>query len=471
MDAPGLPRAQGLYDPRHEHDSCGVGFIVHLKGTRSHQIVRDGLEALENLNHRGACGCEINTGDGAGILLQIPDGFFRPVCAELRIELPEAGQYGVGLLFTPKDEVAQREALAIFAALVADEGQVLLGWRPVPTDAARADVGPSALASEPHMLHVFIGRGEGLVDDDAFERKLYVIRKRFEKAINRSSIDDPRAFYFASLSSRTLVYKGMLTATQLAHYFPDFADERMTSALAMFHSRFSTNTFPSWRLAHPYRMISHNGEINTLRGNLNWMAAREALFESPLFDDTNEIMPVIDEADSDTASLDNALELLVQSGRPLAHSMMMLIPEAWSGHESMPAEKQAFYEYHSTVMEPWDGPASVAFTDGKSIGAVLDRNGLRPSRFYVTKDDLVIMASEVGVLPIAPERVLAQGPATAGQDVPRQPRRGAHHRRHRTQDGAGARAPLRRLAARTPAPIDGTSARPKAVPRCPATRC
>ncbi|MGE0229113.1 MAG: glutamate synthase large subunit [Dehalococcoidia bacterium] len=410
-----MPLAQGLYDPAHEHDSCGVGFVVHLKGKRSHQIVRDGLTALENLNHRGACGCEVNTGDGAGLLIQVPDEFFRHECAQLGIRLPDAGHYGVGLLFASRDEHARREAMSLFAAIVEEEGQHLLGWRDVPTDAKGADVGPSALAVEPHMLHAFVGRGADIEDDDAFERRLYVIRKRFEKAVDRADIRDVEYFYFASLSSRTLVYKGMLTATQMPHYFPDLGDPRLVSALAMFHSRFSTNTFPSWKLAHPYRMISHNGEINTLRGNRNWMAAREALFESPLFDEVGKITPVIDEAGSDTASLDNAVELLFQSGRPLAHAMMMLIPEAWSGHESMPAEKQAFYEYHSTVMEPWDGPASVAFTDGRSIGAVLDRNGLRPSRFYVTKDDLVIMASEVGVLPVEPDRVLTKGRLQPGK--------------------------------------------------------
>ena len=415
MRAPGMPEPQGLYDPAHEHDSCGVGFLVHLKGKRSHQIVRDGLLALENLNHRGACGCEVNTGDGAGILIQVPDEFFRHECARLGINLPVAGDYGVGLLFAPRGEVWREQVQALFARIVAEEGQHLLGWREVPTDADAADVGPSARAVEPHMLHAFVGRGAGLADQDAFERRLYVIRKRFEKAVERSGIDGAPFCYFSSLSSRTLVYKGMLTATQLTNYFPDFSDARMISALAMFHSRFSTNTFPSWKLAHPYRMISHNGEINTLRGNINWMTAREALFESPHFDEISKILPVIDEHGSDTAILDNALELLVQAGRPLAHAMMMLIPEAWSGHESMPPEKQAFYEYHSTAMEPWDGPASVAFTDGRAIGAVLDRNGLRPSRYLVTKDDLVLMASEVGVLPIEPERILRKGRLQPGK--------------------------------------------------------
>jgi len=413
MSRPGLPAAQGLYNPGNEHDSCGVGFIVHLKGHRSHQIVHDGLTALENLNHRGASGSEPNTGDGAGILIQMPDEFFRRECAGLGIRLPEAGQYGAGLFFGPRGERALSQGMALVAAIVEEEGQHLLGWRPVPTN--NASVGASALAVEPVMQQVFIGRGADVPDDDAFERKLYVIRKRFEKAIGRWGIEDHEYFYFSSLSCRTLVYKGMLTATQLREYFPDLSDGRVISAMAMFHARFSTNTFPTWELAHPYRMVSHNGEINTKLGNVNWMAAREALFESPLFDDINKILPVIDETGSDTACLDNALELLVQAGRPLAHAMMMLIPEAWSGHESMSAEKKAFYEYHSCLMEPWDGPASVAFTDGKSIGAVLDRNGLRPSRYYVTKDDLVIMASEVGVLPIAPERVLRKGRLQPGK--------------------------------------------------------
>ncbi len=409
-----MPSAQGLYNPEHEHDSCGVGFIVHLKGQRSHQIVHDGLTALENLNHRGACGCEVNTGDGAGILIQLPHEFFRRECAKINIRLPEAGQYGAGLFFGAKDARDRAQAMALFAAIVEEEGQHLLGWREVPTD--NSMIGDSALAVEPSMHHVFIGRGAGLADDDAFERKLYVIRKRFEKAIKRWGIKNEEFFYFPSLSCRTLVYKGMLTALQLREYFPDLRDRHMISALAMFHSRFSTNTFPTWELAHPYRMISHNGEINTKRGNVNWMTAREALFASPLYDDINKILPVMkNEQGSDTACLDQALELLVQSGRPLELAMLMLIPEAWSGHESMSAEKKAFYEYQSCLMEPWDGPASVAFTDGKTIGAVLDRNGLRPSRFYVTKDDLVIMASEVGVLPIAPERILHKGRLQPGK--------------------------------------------------------
>ncbi|MFN0148862.1 MAG: glutamate synthase large subunit [Dehalococcoidia bacterium] len=414
MTAPGQPPKQGLYDPAYEHDSCGVGFVVHLKGHRSHQIVDDALTALENLNHRGASGSEPNTGDGAGVLFQLPHEFLRRECAALGIRLPEAGHYGSGLLFSPQDARARHQGQALFAAIVEEEGQHLLGWRDVP--ATNSSVGITARAAEPVIMQAFIGRGAGVEDDDSFERKLYVIRKRFEKAIPRWGIRDHHYFYFPSLSCRTIVYKGMLTAMQLREYFPDLQDSRFISALGMFHSRFSTNTFPSWRLAHPYRMVSHNGEINTKRGNVNWLAAREALFASPFFPDINKILPVIDDEDgSDTACLDNAIELLVLAGRPIEHVMMMLIPEAWSGHESMDAEKKAFYEYHGCLMEPWDGPASVAFTDGRSIGAVLDRNGLRPSRYIVTKDDLVIMASEVGVLDIAPERVLSKGRLQPGK--------------------------------------------------------
>ncbi|MCK6565725.1 MAG: glutamate synthase large subunit [Dehalococcoidia bacterium] len=409
----GLPPAQGLYRPEFEHDACGVGFVVHLKGHKSHQIIRDGITALENLTHRGATGAEANTGDGAGILIQVPHQFFQRECAAIGIRLPEAGHYGAGLFFASPDPKARAQAQALFTAIVEEEGQHLLGWRQVPTN--NASIGATALEGEPSIHQVFIARGTGIASEDAFERKLYVIRKRFEKAIQRWGIRDEPYFYFASLSCRTLVYKGMLTATQLREYYPDLSDPRMISALAMFHSRFSTNTFPSWRLSHPYRMLAHNGEINTLRGNINWMTAREALMQSPHFDDIHKIIPVIDERGSDTACLDNAFELLVMAGRSPAHAMMMLIPEAWSGHESMSAEKKAFYEYHSCLMEPWDGPASVAFTDGRTIGAVLDRNGLRPSRFYVTSDDLVVMASEVGVLPIEPERIVHKGRLQPGK--------------------------------------------------------
>jgi glutamate synthase (ferredoxin) len=339
-----------LYSPQHEHDSCGVGFIAHLKGQKSHKIVEDGILALEHLNHRGACGCEVNTGDGAGVLIQIPHAFFMNQCAKLGIRLPEPGHYGVGLFFASRNERARQQAMTLFSMIVEEERQHLLGWREVPTN--NAALGATALAAEPPMYHVFIGRsdpssaslhggqaGRAALDDDAFERKLWVIRKRFEIAMQRFGIPDAESFYFPSLSCRTLVYKGMLMATQLRGYFPDLSDKRTTSALCMFHSRFSTNTFPSWKLAHPYRMISHNGEINTLRGNINWMRARESLFQSPLLDDLQRILPIIDETGSDTACFDNALEMLTLTGRSLPHAVMMMIPEPWDGHESMSQEK------------------------------------------------------------------------------------------------------------------------------------
>ncbi len=407
------PTAQGLYRPEFEHDACGVGFIVHLKGHRSHAIIENALTALENLSHRGASGAEVNTGDGAGILIQIPHEFFVHEAAELGIRLPERGKYAVGMFFASKDPRARQQAMALFAQIVEEEDQHLLGWREVPTN--NASLGRAALESEPSIWQCFIARGKDVEDEDDFERRLYVIRKRFEKAIHRSGIRDAETFYFPSLSCRTVVYKGMLTAKQLREYYPDLSDRRMTTALAMFHSRFSTNTFPSWDLAHPYRMIAHNGEINTLRGNINWMTAREALFKSKYFPDVNKIIPILDDKRSDTANLDMAFELLVRAGRSPAHAMMMLIPEAWENHESMSDTKKAFYQYHSCLMEPWDGPASVAFTDGKTIGAVLDRNGLRPSRYIVTKDDLVVMASEVGVLPIPEERILMKGRLQPGR--------------------------------------------------------
>ncbi len=407
------PPKQGLYDPRFEHDSCGVGFLVHLKGQRSHTIVEKALTALANLNHRGASGAEVNTGDGAGLLLQTPDEFFHHECARLGIKLPPRGQYGAGMLFCHGDAQARGLAMNLLAELVRGEGQHLLGWREVPVN--NSVLGETSLQVEPSVHQVFIGCGTWVESEDEFERRLFVIRKLFEREVERRGIGDSEAFYFSSLSCRTVVYKGMLTALQLPEYYPDLRDRRMVTALAMFHSRFSTNTFPSWKLAHPYRTISHNGEINTLRGNQNWMAAREALLASPHFEDIHKVLPIIDEAGSDTACLDNALEFLTLAGRPIEHAMMMLIPEAWTGHETMSAEKKAFYEYHSLLMEPWDGPASVAFTDGRTIGAVLDRNGLRPSRYLVTKDDLVIMASEAGVLPVEDDRVLMKGRLQPGR--------------------------------------------------------
>ncbi|MEE3719037.1 glutamate synthase large subunit [Tumidithrix elongata RA019] len=403
---------QGLYDPQFEHDACGVGFIVHMKGQKSHEIVEQALTILENLEHRGACGCETNTGDGAGILMQVPHKFLKKVALAEKIALPEAGQYGVGMIFCSPDPVKREKSRRVFEQIVADEGQEVLGWRDVPTD--NSSLGNTAKSSEPFMEQVFIRRNPNLVDDLAFERKLYVIRKQAHKLIRETEIDP--AWYPSSLSSRTMVYKGMLMTAQVGLYYADLHDPDMESALALVHSRFSTNTFPSWERSHPYRYIAHNGEINTLRGNINWMLARQSMFESELFgDDIKKVKPVINVQGSDSTIFDNALELLVLAGRSLPHAMMMMVPEPWTAHESMSDAKKAFYKYHSCLMEPWDGPAAIAFTDGTMIGALLDRNGLRPSRYYVTKDDLVIMASEAGVLPIAPERVALKGRLEPGR--------------------------------------------------------
>jgi glutamate synthase domain-containing protein 2/glutamate synthase domain-containing protein 1/glutamate synthase domain-containing protein 3 len=401
-----MPPKQGLYDPQFEHDACGVGFVVDIAGRKSNEIVRRSLQVLVNLQHRGAKGCEANTGDGAGILIQIPHDFLKAECKKLGIGLPSPGNYGVGSVFLPRDSYTQRWCKEIVEAAITRAGQKVLGWRDVPTN--NEPIGDSAKAVEPVFKQVFIGRDPYLKTVDDFERKLYLIRKRIEKTTTE--------LYFDSLSARTLIYKGMLSAEQMETYFPDLADPRVASALAVVHQRFSTNTFPSWSLAHPFRYISHNGEINTLRGNINWMKAREALFESDLFgEDIKDLLPVIVEGGSDSAMFDNAVEMLVMTGRSLAHAMMMLIPEAWDGHETMSDEKKAFYEYHSCIMEPWDGPASMVFTDGVVIGATLDRNGLRPSRYYVTKDGLVVMASEVGVLDIPAENILLKGRLQPGK--------------------------------------------------------
>ena len=408
------PPPQGLYDPRHEHDGCGVGFLVDLKGRKTHKIVRDAITALVNLDHRGACGCEANTGDGAGILVQIPHDFLVKRCREEGIELPDSGLYGVGMFFAAPDGERQKQGLASVERLIKEANLPFLGWRRLKTN--NSTLGEGAKSVEPVVFQCYIGSRFGH-DTDAFERKLFVVRKRFEH-LNEATGDDHRFFYFPSLSCRTIVYKGMLTPSQVPEYYADdLEDPQFVSAFAMFHSRFSTNTFPSWELAHPYRMISHNGEINTLRGNINWMRARESLFASKLYEagDIEAIRPVIREGLSDTACLDNAVELLVKSGYSLPRAMMMLIPEAWDNHQTMPQVKKDFYGYHACLMEPWDGPASVGFTDGKSIGAVLDRNGLRPSRYCVTKDGIVIMASESGVLDTPPEEVVLRGRLEPGK--------------------------------------------------------
>jgi glutamate synthase (NADPH) large chain len=402
-------RPTGLYRSSDEHDACGVGFVAHIKGTRSHDIVSDALELLMNLEHRGAAGSDPDTGDGAGILVQMPDRFLRQV---LPFPLPAAGAYGAGLVFLPQDETARTALRALVERVVVEEGQTVLGWRAVPTNLWA--IGRNAAAVAPVIEQLFIGRSPALDGDEAgprFERRLYVIRKRIEHAVDELAVthDAHRAFYIVSLSAATLIYKGMLTASQLGAMFPDLLNDAFESALALVHQRFSTNTFPSWPLAHPYRYVAHNGEINTVRGNANWMRAREGLLQSSVLgDDLAKILPAIRPGGSDTATFDNVLELLVMAGRSLPHAVLMMIPEPWSGNPGMDPAVRAFYEYHSSLMEPWDGPASITFTDGTLIGAVLDRNGLRPSRYYVTSDDRVIMASEVGVLDIPADRILAK---------------------------------------------------------------
>ncbi len=395
---------QGLYDPRWEHDSCGVGFVAHLKGQKSHDIIRSGVKILENLSHRGACGCDPETGDGAGILIQMPDTFFRKECAKLKIPLPAEGHYGAGLVFLPTKLEERAQVEQWFQDIIREEGLQILGWREIPHDSNK--IGKVARSVEPEFRHVFIGLGPQ-TPSEKLDIKLFIVRKRIEKKVRESELTQKKYFYVCSLSTKTLIYKGQLMAEQLDRFYADLADDALVSAMAMVHSRYSTNTFPTWALAHPYRMISHNGEINTLRGNINWIHAREMQFKSDIFgEDIKKILPLIEPDMSDSAGFDNALEMLVMGGRSLPHAIMMMIPEAWQAHESMDEKKKAFYEYHSCLMEPWDGPASIAFTDGRYIGAVLDRNGLRPSRYCVTTDDVVVMASETGVLDIPPEKIL-----------------------------------------------------------------
>src|SRR5262245_48939614 len=392
-----------LQDPRAERDACGVGFVVNVKGEPTRDIIEKGLTVLRNLTHRGACGCDPLTGDGAGILTQVPDAFLRRECKAQRITLPAPGAYGVGMVFLPREVHQKNQCERIFEKVIREEGQKLLGWRRLPVDEKAP--GEVARTVMPDVRQIFIAAGRNAGDQERFERRLYAIRKRVEQRVRTSGMPESERFYVPSLSSRTIVYKGMLLPEQIPAFYHDLADPLFASALALVHQRFSTNTFPSWDRAHPYRFIAHNGEINTLRGNVNWMHARQAMFASERFDDVAKLFPIIDPSTSDSGQFDNALELLQHTGRSIAHAVMMMIPEAWQGHESMSDEKRAFYEYHACLQEPWDGPASIAFTDGRVIGAVLDRNGLRPSRYVVTKDGFVVMASEVGVLDIAPDNV------------------------------------------------------------------
>ena len=392
-----VPQAQGLYNPANEHDACGVAMVATLNKVATHEIVQQGLTALRNLEHRGASGAEVNSGDGAGILVRIPDEFFRAV---VDFKLPQIGSYAAGLVFLPESFSGK----ARIEAIAQEENVTILGWRELPINTS--SLGATALSVMPHFEQIFISSLDGVSDLD-LDRRAFCFRKRVEHELS---------VYFPSLSSRTIVYKGMLTTGQLEEFFPDLSDERFISPLALVHSRFSTNTFPSWPLAHPYRFIAHNGEINTVRGNRNWMAAREALLESELIPgDLKRLFPIVDPAGSDSASFDEVLELLYLGGRSLPHSMLMMIPEAWENHETMPPKLRDFYRFHASLMEPWDGPACVTFTDGKQIGAVLDRNGLRPSRYWVTNDGLVVLASEVGVLDIPQDRIARKGRLQPGR--------------------------------------------------------
>ncbi|MFZ6818365.1 glutamate synthase-related protein [Undibacterium sp. Ji22W] len=399
-------QAQGLYDPSNEKDACGVGFIAHIKGKKTHAIVEQGLLILKNLDHRGAVGADALMGDGAGVLIQIPDQYYREEMAKQGVELPPPGEYGVGMIFLPKEHASRLACEQEIERAVRAEGQVVLGWRDVPVD-REMPMSPTVREKEPVIRQIFIGRGPDIMVTDALERKLYVIRKSAVHAIEALHLLHGKEYFVPSMSARTIVYKGLLLADQVGVYYKDLQDERCVSALALVHQRFSTNTFPEWPLAHPYRMIAHNGEINTVKGNFNWMRAREGVMKSAVLgDDLQKLYPLIFEGQSDTASFDNALELLVMAGYPIAQAMMMMIPEAWENHTMMDDNRRAFYEYHAAMMEPWDGPAAMAFTDGRQIGGTLDRNGLRPARYIITDDDLVVMASESGVLPIPEARII-----------------------------------------------------------------
>ena len=417
MTQNGFPEKQGLYDPVQEHDACGVGFVANISGQKSHAIIRMGLEVLVNLTHRGAVGADPLTGDGAGLLMQLPDAFLRMECQRLRIDLPPEGSYGVGMIFLPKDPQLQVSYQRHVEQMIAEEGQLLLGWRPVPIS-PDAQIGYTTKASEPAIFQVFVGQRQKPEDADELwlERKLFVIRRRIENAVLGYGMEDVKAFHIASMSSRTLLYKGMFLAEQVSAYYPDLSEPTVISAFAMVHQRYSTNTFPTWDLAQPFRMICHNGEINTLRGNINWMNARRSVLASPLFGESiKKLFPIVPEGISDSASFDRALEFLVLSGRSLPHAMMMMIPEAWENHQHMEPERKAFYQYHGSIMEPWDGPAAVAFADGRYIGATLDRNGLRPARYLVTKGGLCVMASEAGTVTFPPEEELYSGRLQPGR--------------------------------------------------------
>ncbi|MBA4265434.1 MAG: glutamate synthase subunit alpha, partial [Comamonadaceae bacterium] len=396
----------GLYDPAHEHDACGVGFVAHIKGEKSHAIVQQGLKILENLDHRGAVGADKLMGDGAGLLIQLPDALYREEMAAQGVALPPAGEYGVGMIFMPKEHASRLACEQEMERAIQAEGQVLLGWRDVPVN-RDMPMSPTVRAKEPVIRQVFIGRGNDVIVQDALERKLYVIRKTASGAIQRLKLTHSKEYYVVSMSSRTVVYKGLLLASQVGTYFKDLEDERCVSALGLVHQRFSTNTFPEWPLAHPYRYVAHNGEINTVKGNYNWMKAREGVMSSPVLgEDLKKLYPISFASQSDTATFDNCLELLTMAGYPLAQAVMMMIPEPWEQHTTMDERRKAFYEYHAAMMEPWDGPASIVFTDGRQIGATLDRNGLRPSRYCITDDDFVIMGSESGVLPVPENKIV-----------------------------------------------------------------
>jgi glutamate synthase (NADPH/NADH) large chain len=413
---PGLPEPQGLYHPSHEHDACGIGFVANIKGHKSHDIIEKGIQILINLTHRGACGCDPETGDGAGLLIQIPHKFFAREAAELGFTLPAPGEYGIGMVFLPVEPHQRLQTEGIIERIVKEEGLRLLGWRDTPIEGSA--IGRVARASQPYIEQIFVKRGEDskLMTTDQLERKLYIVRKRAEAEVAATDMDDREMFSIPSLSARTIVYKGLLLAPQIANFYKELSDSDVTSALCLVHQRFSTNTFPTWHLAHPFHYVAHNGEINTVKGNTNWMHARQTVLESDLFgENIGKLFPIIQPGGSDSSAFDNAVELLVQAGRSLPHAMAMLIPEAWDNNPYIDAGKKAFYEYHCSLMEPWDGPAAIAFTDGRVIGATLDRNGLRPARYLVTKDDMVVMASEAGVLPVKPEDVRMKGRIQPGK--------------------------------------------------------